>query len=126
MPAVVQHLSRLVDSFDVASAAEMALALDTVIPPNHISFAGPGKNPDEIARAVAAGVTIELESSTEASRVARAGEQLGVRPRVAVRVNPDFRVKGSGMRMGGGPQPFGVDAELVPKLLEHLSDADLE
>ena len=37
-----------------------------------------------------------------------------MRPRVAVRVNPDFQVKGSGMRMGGGPQQFGIDAEQVP------------
>jgi len=54
------------------------------------------------------------------------GERLGVRPRVAVRVNPDFEVKGSGMRMGGGPQQFGVDAEDVPALLADLAQADLE
>ena len=32
MPAVVQHLSGLVDGFDVASAAEMLVALDTPMP----------------------------------------------------------------------------------------------
>ena len=68
-------------------------------------------------QAVAAGVTIEMESATEAQRVIQAGEMLGVRPRVAVRVNPDFQVKGSGMRLGGGPQQFGVDAEQVPEFL---------
>ncbi len=117
MPAVVQHLSGLVDSFDVASVAEMRTALDTTISADHVSFAGPGKTQSEITQAVAAGITIELESSTEASRVVAAGERLGVRPRVAIRVNPDFRIKGSGMRMGGGSQQFGVDAELVPALL---------
>ena len=54
------------------------------------------------------------------------GERLGIRPRVAVRVNPDFQVKGSGMRMGGGPQQFGVDAEQVPALLAELARADLD
>ena len=44
MPAVVQHLSALVDSFDVASALEMRTALDTTTPPERISFAGPGKS----------------------------------------------------------------------------------
>ena len=82
-----------------------------------MSFAGPGKTPAELAQAIAAGVMIELESETEAARVVQIGERLGVRPRVAVRVNPDFSVKGSGMRMGGGPQQFGVDAERVPALL---------
>jgi diaminopimelate decarboxylase len=126
MPAVVQHLSGLVDSLDVASAGEMRVALDTPTPPDRISFAGPGKTPDELAQAVAAGVTVELESETEAARVAAAGERLGLRPQVAVRVNPDFQVKGSGMRLGGGPQQFGVDSERVPALLAELAGADLD
>lgn len=126
MPAVVQHLCGMVDSFDVASAAEMLVALDTPMPPTRVSFAGPGKTPAELTQAIAAGVTIEMESETEAKRVATIGERLGIRPRVALRVNPDFQVKGSGMRLGGGPQQFGVDAERVPALIAELSIADLE
>ena len=41
-------------------------------------------------------------------------------------MNPDFQVKGSGMRMGGGPQQFGVDAEQVPALLKLLARYDLD
>ena len=126
MPAVVGHLRGLVDSFDVASAAEMLVALDTGMPADRVSFAGPGKTPAELSQAVAAGVTIEMESHTEAERIAMIGERLGVRPRVAVRVNPDFQVKRSGMRMGGGPQQFGIDAEKVPALLHELHHSDLE
>lgn len=126
MPALVQHLATLVDALDVASAGELAVALDTPVPPERISFAGPGKTAAEVRRAVAAGVLVELESATEAARVVAAGEDLGVRPRVAVRVNPDFSVKGSGMRMGGGPQQFGVDAEQVPDLLDQLTTADVD
>ncbi|HEY7070354.1 MAG TPA: pyridoxal-dependent decarboxylase, exosortase A system-associated [Acidimicrobiales bacterium] len=126
MPAVVQHLSGLVDALDVASTGEMKVALDTGMAPERVSFAGPGKTDQELAMAVAAGVTIELESAGEAARVVRAGEASGVRPRVAVRVNPDFAVKGSGMRMGGGPQQFGVDSEVVPDLLASLAGADVE
>jgi diaminopimelate decarboxylase len=126
MPAVVQHLSGQVDGFDVASAGEMAVALDTPVPVERVSFAGPGKTPAELTRAVAADVTVNVESETEAVRVAQAGSRLGVRPRVAVRVNPDFQVKGSGMRLGGGPQQFGVDAEQVPALLGRLAAMDLD
>jgi diaminopimelate decarboxylase len=126
MPAVVQHLAGLVDALDVASTLEMRTALDTPMQADRISFAGPGKTAAELVQAVAAGVTIEMESVTEAHRVIQAGEKLGVRPRVAVRVNPDFQVKGSGMRLGGGPQQFGVDAEQVPALLDDLAAADLE
>jgi diaminopimelate decarboxylase len=126
MPAVVQHLSGLVDSLDVASAGELKIALDSPMPAERVSFAGPGKTPAELRQAVAAGATIELESETEATRVAQIGAELGIRPRVAVRVNPDFRVKGSGMRMGGGAQQFGVDAERVPALLTELAGTDLD
>ena len=114
------------DGFDVASADEMRTALDTPMWAEMVSFAGPGKAMAELTQAVAAGVTIEMESETEARRVVEIGEHLGLRPRVALRVNPDFQVKGSGMRLGGGAQQFGVDSERVPALLEELAAADLE
>ncbi len=126
MPAIVSLLSGLVDGFDVASALELHRALDAGMDPRQISFAGPGKTDHELACAVAAGVSIELESEAEAQRVAAAGERLGMRPRTAIRINPDFVVRGSGMRMGGGPQQFGVDAEAVPQLLRTLTTTGLE
>lgn len=126
MPAVLHLLAGLVDGFDVASAEELRRALDTGKRPGDISFAGPGKTDAELASAIAAGVTIELESTLEAQRAAETGTRLGIRPRVAVRINPDFVVRGSGMRMGGGPQQFGVDAECVPDLLQQIGAADLD
>jgi diaminopimelate decarboxylase len=126
MPAVVQHLATLVDALDVASASEMRTALDSPMRPANVSFAGPGKSKASIMQAVASGVVIEIESATEVARVVQTGDRLGLRPRVAIRVNPDFEVKGSGMRMGGGPQQFGVDAEKVPSLLADLAAADVE
>jgi len=125
MPALVQHVAASVDWLDVASAGEMQVALDTGTSPARVSFAGPGKTDAELRRAVAAGVLLELESASEARRAAATGEDLGLRPRVAIRVNPDFTVKGSGMRMGGGPQQFGVDVEQVPAMLDELSTYDL-
>ena len=126
MPAVVHHLSALVDGFDVASALELRTALNTTIPPAQVSFAGPGKTPAELRQAAAAGVTVEVESATEARRLIEIGEMLGIRCRAAIRVNPDFEIKGSGMRMGGGPQQFGVDAEQVPGLVKELSVEDID
>jgi diaminopimelate decarboxylase len=126
MPAVVHHLSSLVDHLDVASAREMRVALDTGRDAASVSFAGPGKRVEELRSAVAAGVTIEVESETEADRVVALGRELGVLPRVAIRINPDFSVRGSGMRMGGGPQQFGVDAEVVPDLIDRLAGNDVD
>lgn len=126
MPAVVAHLVALVDGIDVASAGEMQVALDAGAAPGHVSFAGPGKADHELAQAIAAGITVNLESEREMERAARLGERLGVVPRVAVRVNPDFELKTSGMRMSGGPKPFGVDAERVPAMLERLGALGLQ
>lgn len=126
MPAVVQHLAGLVDACDVASSLEMKTVLDTTLPPSQVSFAGPGKTTAELTQAVAAGVTIVMESPHEAFCLAEIGNKLGIRPRVAVRINPDFQVKASGMRMGGGPQQFGIDAEQVPRFLHELAIADFE
>ena len=126
MPAVVHHLSGLVDGFDVASALELRNALNTTIPPSQISFAGPGKTPAELRQAVASGVTVEIESAAEARRLIEIGQLLGIRCRAAIRVNPDFEIKGSGMRMGGGPQQFGIDAEQVPVVLKELSIAQID
>jgi diaminopimelate decarboxylase len=125
MPAVVQHFAGLVDGFDVASAGELKTALDTPMPAAEISFAGPGKTDSELAQAVAAGVVINMESEGEMARVAEIGKRLGIRPRVAVRVNPDFELKTAGMRMSGGAKAFGVDAERVPQMLSALGGLDL-
>lgn len=126
MPAVVQHLAHRVDRLDVASGLELLTALDTPLAPDRISFAGPGKTPTEIRQAVAAGVILEVESPTEIERAITAGDSLGRVPAIAVRVNPDFAVKGSGMRMGGGPQQFGIDAEQVPTVLGRYASAGLD
>ncbi|MFE6038298.1 pyridoxal-dependent decarboxylase, exosortase A system-associated [Streptomyces sp. NPDC056452] len=126
MPALLHHMSGLVDGFDVASAGEMRHALDTPMTASHISFAGPGKTDAELSRAVAADVLIEIESRNEIRRVRSVGERLGVTPRVALRVNPEFALRGAGMRMGGGPQQFGIDAELVPSVLAELDSFELD
>jgi diaminopimelate decarboxylase len=117
MPAVVGFMTSLVDGIDVASAGELKIALDAGANPHEISFAGPGKRYTELRQAVAARVLINIESFREVDILAGISQELGLPARIAVRVNPDFELKGSGMKMGGGPKQFGVDAELVPELL---------
>lgn len=125
MPAVVQHLSQLTDGIDVASVAEMQVALNTGIDPLTISFAGPGKTDNELKSAVAAGIIINMESEAEMERIAQIGDAISALPNVSIRVNPDFELKTSGMKMGGGPKPFGVDAERVPEMLKRCGQLNL-
>ncbi len=121
MPAVVALLAGLVDGIDVASAGELAVALDAGANPAEVSFAGPGKRDAELRQAVAAGVLVNVESMRELPVLAAASQVLGLPARVAVRVNPDFELKGSGMKMGGGPKQFGLDVELVPAALASIA-----
>lgn len=117
---VLQTMSGLVDGFDIASGGELTMVTAAGIDPARVSFAGPGKRDDELEAAISAGVTLNLESEGEAARALAIAARIGVTPRLAVRVNPDFDLKGSGMKMGGGAKPFGVDAERVPALVKHL------
>lgn len=117
---VLELMSGLVDGFDIASKGELALALAAGVAPDRISFAGPGKRDAELEAAIVAGVTLNLESEGEASRALGIAERLGITPKLAIRVNPDFDLKGSGMKMGGGAKPFGIDAARVPELARRL------
>ena len=120
MPAVVQLLSQFTDGLDVASGREMRVALDTGVSPSLISFAGPGKSEAEISQAVAAGVVLNLESERQLDQALAAGHRLGIAPQLALRVNPSFELKGSGMKMGGGAKPFGIDEARIPALAARI------
>ncbi len=126
MPEVVRHLTALMDGLDVASAGELRVALATGARPGAISFAGPGKTDAELAEALTAGIIVNLESERELERIAVLGRSRSARPRVAVRVNPDFELKSSGMKMGGGSKQFGVDAERVPAMLGRIGQLGLD
>jgi diaminopimelate decarboxylase len=125
MPAVVGFMAGLVDGIDVASGGELKVALDAGADPQEVSFAGPGKRDAELRQAVASRVLINIESAREIGVLAQVSQSLGLPARVAVRVNPDFELKGSGMKMGGGPKQFGVDVEQMPALLAEVGRAGL-
>lgn len=121
-PDVIAWVATMVDGLDIASGGELATVL-AAAPGKHVSFAGPGKRNAEIEAAIRSGVTLNLESDGEATRALAIADHLGIRPKLAVRVNPDFALKGSGMKMGGGAAAFGVDAENVVPLVRRLIDA---
>jgi diaminopimelate decarboxylase len=126
MPALVEWVGGQVDGLDVASAGELRVALAAGVDPADISFAGPGKRDAELEQATKSDILINIESEGELERAAAIGVRLGRRARVAVRVNPSFDLKASGMRMGGGAKPFGIDAERVPAVLRRIGELDLD
>jgi diaminopimelate decarboxylase len=125
-PAVLKLMNGLADGFDVASGGELELALGAGVDAGRISFAGPGKRDRELERAILLGVTLNAESEGEVDRSVAIGSRLSITPRLAIRVNPSFDLKGSGMKMGGGAKQFGVDAERVPDLVKRIIEAGAE
>lgn len=119
-PALVHTMKDWVEGFDVASQKEMLLAIQSGMPVEDISFAGPSKQDAEIRAAVTAGITLHVESELELTRAIKIGGELGIKPSVAFRVNPAFELKASGMKMGGGPKQFGIDEERLFELLPEL------
>ncbi|MGH8218544.1 MAG: pyridoxal-dependent decarboxylase, exosortase A system-associated [Steroidobacteraceae bacterium] len=126
MPAVVSHMAGLVDGLDAASAREVQLGLDAGAHARCISFAGPGKTILELEQAAAAGIVVNVESEREIKILADVGRRSTSKPRIAIRVNPDFELRTSGMKMGGGPKQFGIDSERVPEILAGLAGLPLE
>ncbi|NYH94075.1 diaminopimelate decarboxylase [Novosphingobium marinum] len=119
-------MSELVDGFDIASGGELEIVREAGIDPAIVSFAGPGKRDAELEAAIRSGVTLNIESEGEANRALGIANRLGLTPRLAIRVNPDFDLKGSGMKMGGGAKPFGIDAERVPALSRSVIESGAE
>jgi len=125
-PPLLRHIAKKVDGLDIASAGEMDIALGAGARASDISFAGPGKRDEDLSDAIHEGITLNAESEGEVERALSIAAKTGQRPRLAVRVNPDFEIRGSGMRMGGGAKPFGVDAERVPALVRRILDSGAE
>ncbi len=123
---ILELMIGLTDGFDIASAGELDMVLAAGQDPKLTSFAGPGKRDEELALAIAHGVTLNLESEAEARRALEIANSLGATPRLAIRVNPDFELRGSGMKMGGGAKPFGLDRERVPALAREVIGAGAE
>ena len=109
-----------IDGFDVASAGELGRVAHLGLP---ISFAGPGKTDQQLETAMRAGVTINLESEGEAERALAIAAGMSRPPKLAVRVNPPFALRGAGMKMGGMASQFGIDHDRAPALIKRLIEA---
>lgn len=136
---IVQGMASRCDGLDLASGGELEAVLKARVreiseeqagkakPAKRgqlaLSLAGPGKRDDELTLALEHEVTVHVESSGELERLLLLGARAGVRPKVGVRVNPPFGLKGSGMKMGGLASPFGVDHEEVPGLVRRIRSA---
>lgn len=122
---VLQRFLQKGAGLEIASAGEFRQAQIAGCSPEKIIFAGPGKTQTELELILSQGIgEIHAESLLEAERIAAIARHLGVRARVALRVNPGGDAEGGAMRMGGRPAPFGVDEENLDEVLARLLSLD--
>lgn len=120
-PEIIILMGELYDGFDVASAGEAERVIQAGIAPDRISFAGPGKSVSELQYAIDQQIGgISIESEQEFEHIRTICKQRKKSANVFVRINPAFDLSQSGMKMGGGPKPFGVDSDRVPELIKAI------
>ncbi len=123
---LLAYLCPLVDGLEVSSPREMKLALDTGMASENILYTGPGKTEDELEKAVRSGVIISAESESEVARITRLKHRIrDAKPKVMLRVNPNFIQRHAGMKMACGSSPFGMDEELVPEIVRIMQKSSL-
>ncbi|MCP5061974.1 MAG: diaminopimelate decarboxylase [Ignavibacteriae bacterium] len=118
---VISLLSELRCGADVASGGELKFALDNEVPPTCINFTGPGKTEEELQNAVLSKVNISIESICELEKIDKIAKDVGQIAPVCVRINPLFKLRHSGLKMGGEESQFGIDEEQLPDFFEALS-----
>jgi diaminopimelate decarboxylase len=123
--AVLKTLARLGAGADVVSEGEVRRALAAEVPPERIVFSGVGKTAGEIAFALQSGVAeINVESEPELKLVDQVAQGLGLRARIAIRVNPDVEAGGHAkIATGKADNKFGVSFAEAERLYANASNA---
>ena len=92
--AVLRIMAKEGSGVDIVSGGELFRALKAGVPTSKIVFAGVGKKPDEIRDALKADILMfNVESSAEVQAINDVAASIGVRARVALRINPDIDPK---------------------------------
>ena len=116
--SVLATLARLGAGADTVSEGEIRRALEAGVPPGRIIFSGVGKTRAELQFALAAGVgQVNVESEPELDLLAEVAAASGVRPRIAIRVNPDVGAGGHAkISTGKADSKFGVSLAEAERL----------
>ncbi|HMZ55693.1 MAG TPA: diaminopimelate decarboxylase [Nitrospira sp.] len=92
--AVLRLMAKEGSGVDIVSGGELYRALKAGVPPTKIVFAGVGKKAEEIAEALKADILMfNVESPAELQAINEVAASLGVKARVALRINPDIDPK---------------------------------
>ncbi len=124
---VLELMVREGAGFDVTSGGELYRCLQAGADPKKIVFAGVGKTDRELTEALQAGIGLfNVESEQEFENLSRLAGRLGVKPRAALRVNPDvYDPKTHTYTVTGKKETkFGVDIERAQRFFESYGRDD--
>lgn len=108
-------------TLDVSSIGEVERCLAIGASASDLTFSGPAKREEELARAVEVGVgEMVCESVQEAFLLDRLAGEAGKVMNVLIRINPKRSPKQFGVNMSGKPSQFGVDEEEMPRAIEAI------
>ncbi|MFA5949132.1 MAG: diaminopimelate decarboxylase [Hyphomicrobium sp.] len=116
--AVLATMARLGAGMDVVSEGELRRARAAGVSADRIIFAGVGKTRDEMAYALGEGIYgFNVESEPELEALSEVASSLGMRARVAIRVNPDVDAKTHAkISTGKSENKFGIPYLKAPAL----------
>ena len=115
---VLNVLARLGSGFDIVSVGELERVIRAGGDPGKVLFSGVGKRPDEIQRALEAGIRcFNVESEAELERLSQVAQACGKTAPIALRVNPDVDANTHPyISTGLKENKFGVDINLARAL----------
>ncbi|MFO7535972.1 MAG: diaminopimelate decarboxylase [Kiritimatiellia bacterium] len=113
--AVLRTFADLGSGFDIVSGGELYRVRHAGVDPSRVVYAGVGKSMAEIEYALREGILFfTVESEPEAAMISAAAQRLGVKGRVAFRVNPGVDPKThTYISTGKKENKFGLDLERV-------------
>jgi diaminopimelate decarboxylase len=120
-PWLLAWLRGRIDSLDVSSVGEIALATACGWQAERLVFTGPAKTSAELAAALDAGIgRIVVESIDEAQLLDALAGRRGIRQAVSLRISPEQAGEGFAVRLAGRPTQFGIDEEHLPAAIDAL------
>jgi diaminopimelate decarboxylase len=118
---ICQLFKDLNSSIEVASSGELYTALAAGFSPDKIIFTSPGKSYDELEYAVNEKIySINVESIAEAQIINQIAAKKNQQVNISIRINPDFDVPGSSIKMAGVPTQFGIDEINLSEVFDSL------
>ncbi len=111
--AILRLLAREGSGVDIVSGGELYRARQAGVPTSKIVFAGVGKSREEIRDALKSDILMfNVESSAELHAIDEVAAEMGVRARVALRINPDIDPKTHPyISTGLKKSKFGISAD---------------